>query len=239
MIVVALAAIGAVVYVVVVDEGSDGAAGESATSVVTTTVETAPPTTPAPTVPPERLVAVDEIWLLDRGEGVYDWGLNVIVPAGSSTRSGVGVDVRLVDDAGEIVYRVERVLDGVDADAPSTVAGHFVDPDRAPTRLEFDVTVGSPSDDPSLDELLDTRAMERVDDEVRGRIRTGAAEELVDLSMVLAWRDDAGDIATAIVYDIDRLRPGVDARFAIDVDAQGAPDGMPDDVFWAPRDRSD
>lgn len=204
---------------------------------------------PAPTVAPERLVEVGEVWLLDRGDGVYDWGLSVLVPGAGSTRSGVEVSVTLFDDDDDVVETIVRTLDGVNPLVPSTAAGRLVGPERAPTRLEFDITVGVPSDDLALDALLSTRAVRRTADELTGRIRSTALADVTDVTMVMVWRSDgtgtddtgeealpvdAGAVVAVVVYEIERIRPGVDAQFTIDLGTQLAPDGVPDDVLWSP-----
>ena len=199
-------------------------------------------TAPGSTVSPADLVAVDEVWLLDRGDGVYDWGLTVFVPDGAPTRSGVEVSIRLVDADGGVVQLIERTIDGVDDTRPSTAAGRLVDPPTPPTRLEFDVAVGTESDDLGLDALLSARAVERDGDELVGRIRSSSATDIEGISMVLVWREETtgsarrGDVAAVVVYDIERLRVGVDARFDIDLSDQAVPAGVPDDIFWAPSD---
>jgi hypothetical protein len=207
-----------------------------------------PPTSlaaPDPTVPPERLVAVDEVWLLDRGDGIFDWGLTVVVPDDGPTRSGVDVTVRLLSADGQVTHRAEHQLDGVNAVLHSTVAGQLVDPSPAPVRLEFDITVGVPSSDLALDAVLSTRAVERIDDVIRGRIRSTAPAELTDVAMVLLWREPSeqassenggsGEVIAAVTFDVERLRPGVDAFFEIDLEEQGVPDGPPDEILWSPN----
>lgn len=201
---------------------------------------------PPITVPPERLVEVGEVWLLDRGDEVYDWGLSVLVPSSGPTRSDVEVTVTLFDDDDGVVDIIVRTLDGVNSLVPSTAAGRLVDPDHAPTRLEFDITVGIPSDDLALDALLSTRAVRRTADELTGRIRSTALVDVTDVTMVMVWRADGteeangeaavdiGTVVAVVVYEIERIRPGVDAQFTIDLDTQLAPDGVPDDVLWSP-----
>lgn len=227
----------------VLDARRDDAVLPDSTAIPTTTLLVESPT---PTVPPERLVEVGEVWLLDRGDGVYDWGLSVLVPSAAPTRSGVEVSVTLLDDDDGVVETIVRTLDGVNPLVPSTVAGRLVDPEQAPTRLEFDITVGVPSDDLALDALLSTRAVRRTADELTGRIRSTALVDVTDVTMIMVWRSDGSDdtgseepvevgaVIAVVVFEIERIRPGVDAQFTIDLDTQLAPDGVPDDVLWSP-----
>lgn len=215
------------------------AAGVTTTSTAVTT--TSVPTAPADPAPPTRPVDVTEVWLLDRGDGDFDWGLTVRVPEGGDARSDVAVRVRLIDADDEVLQTIERSLEGVNDRGPTAVAGRFAEDDGIPVRLDFDVAVGVASDDPGLNDLLDTRAVEREDNELRGRIRSSALDDVTDVAMVLVWRDDeerdesgAAPIVDVVVYDIERLRPAVDARFEIDLTDLRTPDGLPDDVFWSP-----
>ena len=239
------------------DGSSDGSSEPVGTNVASgegpgsPPADTAPATQPpASTMPPAgRSVDVDEVWLLDRGDGDFDWGLTVDVPEGAETRSDVAVRVRLIDEEGDLLDEVERSLDGVSDRGPSAVAGRFEEEGGVPARLDFDVTVGSPSDDLGLPDLLAVRAVERDGDELSGRIRSSAVDDVTDVAMVLVWRGEpeAGEatasvgldseprpIIDVVVYEIDRLRPAVDAVFEIDLADLRTPDGLPDDVFWAP-----
>jgi hypothetical protein len=120
----------------------------------------------------------------------------------------------------------------IDADSPAAVAGRLVDPDDEPVRIEFDVSVGVPSESAALADLFDLRALERDGDEMTGRIRSLAATEIGDLSVLFVWHDDATDVIGTAPLDIEVLRPGVDARFTIDLSTEVVPDGRPDAVFW-------
>jgi hypothetical protein len=187
---------------------------------------------PEPIVAPGELVTVDEVWLVDRGSGVFDWGVVVSTPQFAPTRSGVEVEVRLIDADGGIVQEVSGIIDGIGHDAEGAVAGRLIDPETDPVRIEFDVLVGVRSADASLGDLLEVRALDRNDDALSGRIRSSAPDGLADLTMVLVWRDDVGDVVAAVPVAVDRVRPGVDARFVVDLLEEMVPEGRPDTVFW-------
>lgn len=187
---------------------------------------------PETTVPPGELVTVAEVWLVDRGAGVFDWGVVVSTPQFSPTRSGVEVEVRLIDARGAVVEEVSGIVDGISGDAEAAVTGRLVDPETDPVRIEFDVLVGVPSADAALVDLLEARAFDRNDDVLSGRIRSSALGDLTDLTMVLVWRDDAGDVVAAVPVAIERVRPGVDARFVVELFDEMVPEGRPDTVFW-------
>lgn len=225
-----LITVGAVV-VVAVDVLS-----ESETEVSTpasTVIDSVPEPPPAvSTLPPGDLVRVDEVWLIDRGDEVYDWGVIVQSVADAPTRSGVEIEVRLLDAAGEVIETFTATIDGVDAESNGGLAGRTIDPEDPPVRLEFDVGVGEAVEEPSLDDLLELRAVERQADSISGRVRSRSTVEVVDVTMLLVWRDEAGDIVATVPTPISRVRPGVDARFEIDLADEQVPDGRPDDVMW-------
>jgi len=198
-------------------------------------VSTTTPSTVATTVPPGDLVSIDDVWLLDRDGDVYDWGVTVVVPEGGGERANVNVTVRVVDGDGVVVETASRTIDAISESNPAAVAGRVVDPASAPTRLEFDVSVGTPATDPGVAALLDVRAVTRDADVVSGRIRSFSSAEVANVSMVFVWRAEGSDeVVASVIYDVERVRPGVDARFEIDVAGEDLPDGEPDGVFLAP-----
>jgi hypothetical protein len=241
-VVVALVAVVAVVRVL---GSTGGPAGQLAD--VPPPRTTAPP--PVSTVPPDELVGVEEVWLLDRQDGSFDWGVIVVTPPGAGRRSGVEVTVRLVTAEGAVVHTSTDVLDGVSATSPGALAGRVDGLDGVPARLEFDVSVGRSADDPSLGELLDVGALEHGDGILAGRVRSAATDDLTDLRMVLVWRSDGrseiagelvpeGEVIATVVRDVGRIRPDVEARFELELDPV-VPDREPDDVYWAHRSDED
>ena len=120
----------------------------------------------------------------------------------------------------------------IGADAPAAVAGRLADADDDPVRLEFDISVGEETDDAALADLFDVRALERDGDELTGRIRSSAETEIGDLQVLFVWHDEVGAVIATAPLAIDVLRPGVDARFALDLSDEVVPEGRPDAVFW-------
>jgi hypothetical protein len=200
------------------------------TVVDTTVVDTT--TTSNPTVLPEDLVAVDEVWLVDRGDGVFDWGVAVRTQPEAPSRRGVEVTVRLISAGDVVVESVSDTLGVIDADSPAAIAGRLTDPDADPVRIEFDISVGEETTEPALADLLDVRALERDGDEMTGRIRSSASTDISDLRVLFVWHDEAGAVIATAPLAIDVLRPGVDARFTLDLSAEVVPEGRPDAEFW-------
>ena len=115
---------------------------------------------------------------------------------------------------------------------PRARARADVEPDGRPVRLEFDVAVGRESASAALAELFDVRALTRDGDELSGRIRSSAPNEIGDLSVLFVWHDEFGEVIATAPLEIDVLRPGIDARFELDLADEVVPDGRPDAVFW-------
>lgn len=209
-----------------------GERSAGAKNVPATTVDAGPTTT----IDASDFVRVDEVWLLDRGEGIYDWGVIVVAADPTLTRSGIAIDVRLVAENDEVVDTAFRVVDGVDIDSPGAAIGRVVDPATPPVRLEFDISVGVDSQDRALDELLEIRALSRSLDELNLRLRLvddPARDAVGDVGVAFVWRVD-GEVVAIAVDRVAGVRVGVDARVSVDLSDADVPDGLPDDVIWLP-----
>jgi len=228
IVAVAVATLAVLLASGIADDRSAGPSDAVTEPVRSTVVETTPPTT----VAPDELVDVDRVWLIDRGDGVFDWGVSVRTPPQAPTRSGVVIDVRLIGDDDTLVEAARGEVDGIGPESEGAVTGRLIDPDDVPVRIEFDVAVGVESRDDALDDVLAVRALEREADLVRGRIRAESAGRIEGVTMVLLWLDDDGEVLAAVPQPVDRVRPDVDARFEIDLRDEVVPDGRPDAVVW-------
>lgn len=228
----AVLAVAAVVAVLVIDalSGSDVATPEATVAPSPSTVPEV--SAPEPTVPPNQLVEIDQVWLIDRGDDVFDWGVSVRTPPGAPTRSGVVVEVRLLDDDDVVVHDAFGVVDGIGPESLGAVTGRLTDAGSVPVRLEFDVAVGVESNDRALGDVLSVRALERDPESVRGRIRSERRDPIEDVTMVLLWLDADGEVVAAVPQPVEQVRPDVDLRFDIDLDDEVVPDGRPDSVVW-------
>ncbi|MDG1265866.1 MAG: hypothetical protein P8O03_06025 [Ilumatobacter sp.] len=225
-VVAALATAAAVVPVVARHRAREAAEPSAVTIPLEATIASAPPVAAA------ELVAVDEVWLIDRGDGTFDWGVAVRTRLGAPSRSGVEVAVRLIAANDDVIESVRDILGVIDSDSPAAVAGRFIGAGDDPVRIEFDISVGEVTAELALADLLDVRALERDGDEMTGRIRSSAPGEIDDLRLLFVWHDDNGDVIATAPLEIDRLRSGVDARFSIDLSIEVVPDGPPDAEFW-------
>jgi hypothetical protein len=260
---VLVAGVGFGVWRLVVERGAADVSSPVTDTVGSTPVAVGPSTVIA-RIPPEELIRVDDVWLLDGGNDVYDWGVTVAAVKPGEVRSNVVVDVQLIGADGEVVGTAARVIDGVDADSDGVAIGRLIDPDVAPVRLEFDVSVGVVSNDSAIADLIDVRSIARSGDVLNVRVRpvdpagdpddsdavdsvdqvdgVDPAEQVdpvdsVDpadsggLVAVFLWRSD-DEVEAVVQHRMVGLEYGVDARFAVDLDRVGVPDGAPDEVLW-------
>lgn len=201
---------------------------------------TPPPSTstvPPTTVDPASLVRLADVWLLDRQDGTYDWGV-LIGSTDDVDRGEVVVDVRLVGAAGAVVEERRSVVAVLPAGGLAAVAGSRVGAGPSPTRLEVDVAIGREVGLAGEHPTLDLLAVERRpgvgsdgrDDVLVGRIDSSYDDEVSDVVVAAVWRDAAGEVVAAVSYDVARVRPDVQARFEIPLDGRVVPDGPPDDV---------
>ena len=187
----------------------------------------------------ESLVHLDEVWLLDRRDGTFQWGVTVQSTAGED-RGPITIGASLRDGDRDEVGRVDETIDELAAGARVTVGGVVDDLDGEPTRLVVDVMVGEPMTEPAMaPDDLRILAVERrrtageEGDVVVGRIRSDVGTDVAGIRLVLIWRDEGGDVVAAVFHDVERIRPGVDARFEIPVGHLVGADGPPGEVTWS------
>lgn len=197
------------------------------------------------TVDPASLVELEQVWLLDRGDGSFDWGL-IVEGVSDGDRRDVEVTVRLRDDDGDVVFTEETTIARLAAGQRAPVGG-TVPETLDPVRIETDVSVGFPAvDDGTPVASLDVRAVERRVDPtsvggfgegsevVIGRLRATSAVDVDDVRLAAIWTDPLdGGVVAAVFRDVERVRPGVDARFELALDAPNIPDGPPTAVLWS------
>jgi hypothetical protein len=186
------------------------------------------------------LARLEEVWLLDRGDRTYDWGATIVSNA-AEDRGPVTIVASLLDADSVEVSRVDGSIRSLAAGARATVGGVVDDSAGLPKRITVDVVVGDPLTEPApRPDDLRTIAVERQGeggsdgrpDLVVGRLRSGLDTELTDIRLTLVWRDENRRIVDSIFHDVERVRPGVDARFEVPVDERLAADGPPTEITW-------
>lgn len=210
--------------------------------VATPAASVAPPVTMDPATP----VVLDDVWLLDAGDGSFEWG--IVLEGGDTPRRDIDVTVRLVDDSGGVVFTATDDISVLGARQRSAFGGTASDLPARPVRIEADVAVGFDASRPpdAVTGSIGVRAVERRPDTraadgsevVTGRLRSTFAQPVEDLVLAAIWRAPAdteavaaGDIVAVLFRDVERVRPGVDARFEIPVDGRDVPRGPPDEVL--------
>lgn len=197
-----------------------------------------------------RSAQLDEVWLLDRQDGSYDWGLTVRSTA-DEDRGPFEIDASIRDPDRNEVVGVSGTIGELAAGAVASVGGTVAIDRGEPRTLAVDVTVGAPLSESALD-VDDLRVVglsrrrapapvASVDPAVPagggevivGRLRSAVADDVVGVRLALLWRDAAGDVVAAIFHDVERVRPGVDARFEIPVGDRVAAEGLPSEVSWS------
>jgi hypothetical protein len=215
--------------------GTDAPAASTAGSTIGSTA--APPGT---TGGPLRPVRLDEVWLIDRGDGSYEWG-SVISSRVPDDRGPVVITASFLGDDGTEVAQADERLRSLAGGADATVGGIVDDPDGIPQSLAVDVMVGDDVDGPTPHpddlrilavERRGGRGSDGFPDVVVGRIRSSLDTDVVGIRLALVWRDDRGQVAAAVFHDVERVRPGVDARFEVPVDDRLGVDGPPVEVSW-------
>jgi len=246
-----LLAAGAGAWLLLDDDADDGtsaappAGGANGSSTLDDQASSTVPgtsTAPTTTVDPATLVELDDVWLLDGGDGSYDWGL--VVVGGDRPRRDIDVTVRLRDASGGVVFTATDSLRELGVEQRSAIGGTARSLLAQPVRIETDVSVGFAVDDDTT-ERIDVRAIERRVDPrsndgrevVAGRIRSTSSGPVEDLRLAAIWRAPvdadgvrAGDVVAVLFRDVDRVRPGVDARFEIPVSGLDVPEGPPDEI---------
>jgi len=228
------------------DESVEPVPASTASTVVPDTSAEVPAPTPPVTVDPSTLVQLDDVWLLDGGDGSYDWG--IIVMGGEGARRDIDVTVRLEDATGSVVFTATDAVSMLAPSQRSAIGGTARALQAQPVRIEADVSVGYAVGEPPDDATgaIDVRALERRVDPrsndgsevVTGRLRSTFPEPVEDIVLAAIWRAPvdgdtvrAGDIVAVVFRDVDRVRPGVDARFEIPVTGRDVPSGPPDEVL--------
>jgi hypothetical protein len=188
------------------------------------------------------LAELDEVWLIDRGDGIYEWGLTMRSTA-AVDRGPFRIDASLRDDERVEVGRVSDSVAELPAGGAASVGGVVDDLAGEPTRLVVDVEVGPPLSEPALPaDTLDIVAVTREEvagasgersEVITGRVRSTAAADVLDVRLALLWRDESGQVVAAVFHPVDRVRPGIDARFEIPIGEFAGAEGLPTDVSWS------
>ena len=178
---------------------------------------------------------VDEVWLLDRGDGTYDWGA-LVSSTSDVLRRDLAVTVTLLDAAG-VDLVVEQV--GIAELVPGghAVVGGVVEiDDVAPRRVEVTATLGTaaPGDTAVRIEVSDVRRigsgqLDR-DDRLLGTVEVLDGDAPA-VRIAALWRDEAGRVVASVVESIVLDGEAGDGEFSVRLPRTIVPAGEPDDVI--------
>ncbi len=222
---------GAVAALLTADDDGDEPAAALATTIAPNT--SAASTTDRPT-PAADAASVDEVWLLDRGDGSYDWGA-IVSSASDVARRDLAVTVTFFDADGLGVFVDDVVIAQLVPDGKSVVGGAVEVDSASPTRIEVTATLGSAATD-SVATTVAVADVRRVgsgqvdrDDRLLGSLEViGGNPRAVRLAAV--WRDDAGSVIASIfdVIEIDDAAQPTD--FSLRLPRAIVPAGEPDEI---------
>jgi hypothetical protein len=232
-IAVLLLAGGVVAAVVLAGDGADEPGAALATTGAPNT--SVAPTTDRP-VPAADGASVDEVWLLDRGDGSYDWGA-IVSSASDVARRDLAVTVTLFDPDGREVFIDDVVIAQLVPDGKSIVGGVVEVDSAAPTRIEVTATLGSAAPE-SVATTIAVADVRRVssgqvdrDDRLLGSIEVIDGEPRA-VSVAALWRDDSGSVIASIfdVIEIEIDDAAQPTEFSLRLPRAIVPAGEPDEI---------
>lgn len=196
---------GVVAAVLVSDDDADDPVVAS-TTITPNTSAVSTTNRPAPVV---DAASVDEVWLLDRGNGSYDWGA-IVSSASDVARRDLAVTVTLFDADGVEVLVDDVVIAQLVPDGQSVIGGVIEVESAMPARIDVTTTLGKAAPDSvaTAVAVVDVRRVSSGqidrDDRLLGSL------EVLDgnpraVRVAAMWRDDAGSVIASIfdVIEID------------------------------------
>lgn len=212
-------------------EGSDAAVDAPSAS--------APADADAPATEPPA-ADVDEVWLLDRGDGSYDWGV-IAVSTATDGFNDVDLVATLLDVDGGVVYREDLVIELLSPGGRAAAGGVYRTIDTVPVRIEVTATVTGVDVADGSSVGYEVANLERVpsgqvnrDDRLVGSVTAvgstpvTVAETVV--RVVAIWRDGDGALVAAVVDELDAVSNGAALEFSVALPRSVVPAGLPDDI---------
>lgn len=232
---------GAVLAWYTVGPGDRSASGEGLRAVPD---DVAPPSSNGPRVESASdAAAVDEVWLLDRGDGLFDWGA-IVASTSASTRSVLPVSVSFLDAGGVEVHREEQTI-AVLAPQSSAIVGGSVElaaAARIDVRVAFGVDLGAvPSPTPTLFDIrrVPSGQVDR-DDRLLGSVRLDArpgadpvepSSAATSVRIAALWRDGNGEVVASVIDEVDDVAPDEAAKFSFRLPRSIVPGRAPDTML--------
>jgi hypothetical protein len=239
---VVVAAVGVTAFLVVgADSASDSSTDASQGRTVTTIPASAFPASAGSSSDGtessgdrEQAAKVVDVWLLDRGDGNFDWGA-VLSSNADVVRGDLEVSVVALDDDGVEIFADRVAVPRLAPDSRAAVGGAFNADDRTPTRVEVTATPGTalPDEVGAIFAVTDVRrvASGQVgrDDRLLGTIELVAGNE-TPVRLAVIWRDDEGRVVASVFDELDPVSTEAAAEFSLRLRRNLVPPGEPDSI---------
>lgn len=196
--------------------------------------------------PADEDATVEEVWLLDRGTGVYDWGA-IVASSTDAIRRDLAVTVVLADaDGAELSVQSVRIAE-LAPGSRAIIGGTAEDLEGTPTRIQVTSTLGTadPDGDAIVMDVVDVRRISSGqisrDDRLLGTVHVdaGRSAAMTTVSIAALWRDESGDVVASVVGSVT-LGPGLggepdavagrEADFSLRLPRSIVPARTPDEV---------
>ncbi len=178
---------------------------------------------------------VIDVWLLDRGDGSFEWGA-VLSSNADVVRGDLEVSMVAFDDDGLDVVAEQLTVPRLAPGRAAAVGGVFEADEGTPTRLEVTSTLGSalPDEIGAVVALSDVRRVASGqidrDDRLVGTVEltagTGAPVRLTAI-----WRDDGGDVIASVFDVVGPVDADEAVDFSLSLPRKLVPRGEPDTII--------
>jgi hypothetical protein len=182
----------------------------------------------------EQAAKVVDVWLLDRGDGNFDWGA-VLSSNADVVRGDLEVSVVALDDDGVEIFADRVAVPRLAPDGLAAVGGAFNAGDRTPTRVEVTATLGTALPD-EAGAIFAVSAVRRVasgqvgrDDRLLGTIELVAGNE-APVRLAVIWRDDEGRVVASVFDELGPVSTEAAAEFSLRLPRNLVPLGEPDSI---------
>jgi hypothetical protein len=239
---VVVAAVGVTAFLVVGADGSsdnstDASQGRTGTTIPASTIPAISVSSSSATESSgdsEQAAKVVDVWLLDRGDGNFDWGA-VLSSNADVVRGDLEVSVVALGDDGVEIFADQLAVPRLAPDGLAAVGGAFDADDSTPIRVEVTATPGTalPDEVGAIFAVTDVRrvASGQVgrDDRLLGTIELVAGNE-TPVRLAVIWRDDEGRVVASVFDELDPVSTEAAAEFSLRLPRNLVPLGEPDSI---------
>ena len=219
------------------DSATDASQGRTGTTIPANTIPASTGSSPdgaESSGDREQAAKVVDVWLLDRGDGNFDWGA-VLSSNADVVRGDLEVSVVALDDDGIEIFADQVAVPRLAPDGLAAVGGAFDADDRTPTRVEVTATPGTalPDEVGAIFAVSDVRRVASgqvgVDDRLLGSIELVAGNE-APVRLAVIWRDDEGRVVASLFDVLDPVSTEAAGEFSLRLPRNFIPPGEPDSI---------